>query len=147
MFQFTHPVWGATGEFLLEYLEVVVSIHAPRVGCDSAELRQYIGDVMFQFTHPVWGATWHRTLYMQDKMFQFTHPVWGATGCGGYGGVELLVSIHAPRVGCDGWGRLIQIVSPPVSIHAPRVGCDTKLFSNVLSQIMFQFTHPVWGAT
>ena len=35
MFQFTHPVWGATlVDRLLEGL-LEVSIHAPRVGCDQ----------------------------------------------------------------------------------------------------------------
>ena len=34
-----------------------------------------------------------------------------------------------------------------VSIHAPRVGCD-KLAPDLLGAIaVFQFTHPVWGAT
>ena len=45
-FQFTHPVWGATanGAEVLRLWEV--SIHAPRVGCDSdANLttKQYVG--------------------------------------------------------------------------------------------------------
>ena len=35
-FQFTHPVWGATPEIILSNIWSVVSIHAPRVGCDSA---------------------------------------------------------------------------------------------------------------
>ena len=102
MFQFTHPVWGAT----------------------SAELRQYIGDVMFQFTHPVWGATHHREHLMRVDgvsihaprvgcdfllsvikryrlVFQFTHPVWGATSYSDGCFFDFEVSIHAPRVGCD----------------------------------------------
>ena len=34
-----------------------------------------------------------------------------------------------------------------VSIHAPRVGCDQRALSSYLSELEFQFTHPVWGAT
>ncbi len=34
-FQFTHPVWGATGIGQLHLTLPSVSIHAPRVGCDS----------------------------------------------------------------------------------------------------------------
>ena len=34
-FQFTHPVWGATYRFHTVLLVKTVSIHAPRVGCDS----------------------------------------------------------------------------------------------------------------
>ena len=34
-FQFTHPVWGATEEGTKDARGLSVSIHAPRVGCDS----------------------------------------------------------------------------------------------------------------
>ena len=33
-FQFTHPVWGATEEGTKDARGLSVSIHAPRVGCD-----------------------------------------------------------------------------------------------------------------
>ena len=56
------------------------------------------------------------------------------------------VSIHAPRVGCDYARQRLQRYGY-VSIHAPRVGCDAALSSGQLWQIKFQFTHPVWGAT
>ena len=35
-FQFTHPVWGATTRDLESVAEITVSIHAPRVGCDDS---------------------------------------------------------------------------------------------------------------
>ena len=38
LFQFTHPVWGATGYRCLLPTDAKVSIHAPRVGCDEDEL-------------------------------------------------------------------------------------------------------------
>ena len=34
MFQFTHPVWGATASEESTVIDGTVSIHAPRVGCD-----------------------------------------------------------------------------------------------------------------
>ena len=34
-----------------------------------------------------------------------------------------------------------------VSIHAPRVGCDADRSSVFMISLVFQFTHPVWGAT
>ena len=79
LFQFTHPVWGATanGAEVLRLWEV--SIHAPRVGCDTQGVLQMVQTVVFQFTHPVWGAT------TTTQLLQ-THTI---------------VSIHAPRVGCD----------------------------------------------
>ena len=36
VFQFTHPVWGATGYHCNKWYPLTVSIHAPRVGCDLA---------------------------------------------------------------------------------------------------------------
>ena len=124
LFQFTHPVWGAT--------TIVINKEESST---------------FQFTHPVWGATplppspllrWGRfnsrtpcgvrhkvlmllSLFLRvsihaprvgcDKQnlrtdsvssqFQFTHPVWGATKYLQYTAHTLKVSIHAPRVGCD----------------------------------------------
>ena len=57
----------------------VVSIHAPRVGCDIRCYR-YLGiHHKFQFTHPVWGATTGFAGGLRVIQFQFTHPVWGAT--------------------------------------------------------------------
>ena len=43
LFQFTHPVWGATGRMATQGDTAQVSIHAPRVGCDlSAEIGRSI---------------------------------------------------------------------------------------------------------
>ena len=82
-----------------------------------------------------------------------------------------MVSIHAPREGCDVKFR-VKIVHPnssfnsrtpggvrpicdarlahsrSVSIHAPREGCDWELFKAGVRHIYeFQFTHPGRGAT
>ncbi len=167
-FQFTHPVWGATGrsgrssalctsfnsrtpcgvrhnycinlhrsarvsihaprvgcdqEAVDKLDNKLVSIHAPRVGCDEVTrihfhvftcfnsrtpcgVRQTIDeegvfDAWFQFTHPVWGATLSGDRGESTSRFQFTHPVWGATTAQHIRGRAILVSIHAPRVGCD----------------------------------------------
>ena len=81
-----------------------------------------------------------------DKLFQFTHPVWGATVKVPPCKVSRLVSIHAPRVGCDTVERYLDYLGY-VSIHAPRVGCDKGVSTSDLLQRVFQFTHPVWGAT
>ena len=79
MFQFTHPVRGATFEGLRLIAYKPVSIHAPREGCDMRHYLDVVLRAMFQFTHPVRGATIIRIFVVQkDK-----------------------VSIHAPREGCD----------------------------------------------
>ena len=57
----------------------MVSIHAPREGCDLLV--------------PQSRAS--------PRMFQFTHPVRGATAKKAYAIVDIDVSIHAPREGCD----------------------------------------------
>ena len=100
MFQFTHPVRGAT--------------HQPI---------QHHQTQWFQFTHPVRGATWLESYLYFSKPFQFTHPVRGATGGLQQVSEDDLVSIHAPRAGCDtDLPRKSHRVL--VSIHAPRAGCD-----------------------
>ena len=117
--------------------------------------------------------------------FQSTHPI-GSTICVAYnfnprtpggvrrhrqraGGVCGKISIHAPRVGCDGYYApaasryCISIHAPRVgcdrtnctaigrkskiSIHAPRVGCDTDTTEDAKPSLEFQSTHPGWGAT
>ena len=148
VFQFTHPVWGATEACSEALCGGFVSIHAPRVGCDTLPMYFRISALAFQFTHPVWGATNNKR-----KTRAMTQ-----------------VSIHAPRVGCDhslrynigrdpnGFNsrtpcgvRLTdyphQKLSYDVSIHAPRVGCDRTPLEGILTVTEFQFTHPVWGAT
>ena len=86
----------------IDELRLVVSIHAPREGCDGLFLITRGGYGRFQFTHPGRGATqlrcrrWGRTQrfnsrtpggvrrYSRPRMkhshsFQFTHPGRGAT--------------------------------------------------------------------
>ena len=78
-FQFTHPVWGATiGEGALRIAREV-SIHAPRVGCDS---RHISGTSFFRcFNSRTPCGVRHSVILQFD--------------------ISSGVSIHAPRVGCD----------------------------------------------
>ncbi len=57
LFQFTHPVRGATGWVSVCPSPLSVSIHAPRAGCDSRTKSAELVRFLFQFTHPVRGAT------------------------------------------------------------------------------------------
>ena len=57
-----------------------------------------------------------------------------------------MVSIHAPRAGCD-FGSLTLKSIIVVSIHAPRAGCDDLKLALQSLSIMFQSTHPARGAT
>ena len=145
-----------------------VSIHAPRVGCDPPRWLSGRGCSRFNSRTPcgVRRALSRNGNYL--RKFQFTHPVWGATAREPREGDGADVSIHAPRVGCDLRG-LTNYPVPEVSIHAPRVGCDDipggraldvssfnsrtpcgvrlDKYLQYTSRTLFQFTHPVWGAT
>ena len=55
------------------------------------------------------------------------------------------ISIHAPREGCDQIPNAL-IAPGSISIHAPREGCDRALLDASLA-LAFQSTHPVRGAT
>ena len=75
------------------------------MGCDWHPLTNTQINQSFQFTHPVWGATGYDVLDSAEiEAFQFTHPVWGATITRATKVETATVSIHAPRVGCDGTG-------------------------------------------
>ena len=110
-----------------------------------------------------------RTSPPKKQKFQFTHPVRGATDSSISALARSLVSIHAPRAGCD-LGEVSDAILKPcfnsrtpcgvrpsfclstapgrgVSIHAPRAGCDPKKALPPLYLQTFQFTHPVRGAT
>ena len=78
-FQSTHPVRGATVRFQRCITQIVISIHAPRVGCDTHDLNHRPAHWVFQSTHPVRGATITRTKRHSTIQFQSTHPVRGAT--------------------------------------------------------------------
>ena len=102
----------------------IVSIHAPRVGCDPRTTSVRCHDGCFNSRTPCGVRLEQLPAYRVSVVFQFTHPVWGATNADMVLLNSVTVSIHAPRVGCD-----IAIIAPlerlGVSIHAPRVGCDT----------------------
>ena len=82
----------------------------------------------FQSTHPVRGATTtSKPTFTLKVKFQSTHPVRGATKPDGDVQFYLLISIHAPREGCDQRDRGQRALCQNISIHAPREGCDTLL--------------------
>ena len=167
-FQSTHPVWGATASTLPFSSGTAISIHAPRVGCDF--IIHNVGHSLngFQSTHPVWGATRSQSPVNTPRIFQSTHPVWGATAkatrppmippnfnprtpCGvrpGRGGAPGPKPDFNPRTPCG--VRLHTLPRPlpvaRISIHAPRVGCDAEEEARY-RELIFQSTHPVWGAT
>ena len=126
--------------------ELLVSIHAPREGCDqrvapSAHLwggfnsrtpggvrhhhfMNYIARSGFNSRTPGGVRRLHFPRSQMARLFQFTHPGRGAT-----------------------WSASIYCYRSIVSIHAPREGCDVALFLTLDVLSLFQFTHPGRGAT
>ena len=78
--------------------------------------------------------------------FQSTHPVWGATFLEGQEGYQSGISIHAPRVGCD---DKFQFSGCPPYDFNPRTPCGVRPDAAMaeVDALIFQSTHPVWGAT
>ena len=82
----------------------LISIHAPRVGCDCHSSPGFPGPDDFNPRTPC-GVRHLRTQIVI---------------------LNAKISIHAPRVGCDG-GIADRKTAGAISIHAPRVGCDLEL--------------------
>ena len=79
-FQFTHPGRGATRISKRSHPFNVVSIHAPREGCDSVIMSSSDNSEGFNSRTPG-GVRLPRTiLQVLFLVFQFTHPGRGATG-------------------------------------------------------------------
>ena len=125
-----------------------ISIHAPREGCDVPIVILAVFYGIFQSTHPVRGATRDGASVTRLGRFQSTHPVRGATNAASNCSTISIISIHAPREGCDRHqdsrrhgktsfqsthpvrgatiSRKLLIASRLISIHAPREGCDAS---------------------
>ena len=117
------------------------------MGCDSSGAIGAEPSRRFNSRTPCGVRPPVRSHTLSISEFQFTHPVWGATD----GGLR-------PKLAQDGFNsrtpcgvrRLLGFCktgSVRVSIHAPRVGCDAQPSGAWYTDLSFQFTHPVWGAT
>ena len=119
------PREGCDEDVPARWREQVISIHAPREGCDLHGDAGAEQPNPFQSTHPVRGATRAcRPPYWIFWEFQSTHPVRGATVSVRFLGRDKLISIHAPREGCDQVEQVRASGDRLISIHAPREGCD-----------------------
>ena len=124
-----------------------ISIHAPRVGCDNASA-EYQNQVPISIHAPRVGCDCYCTsLVNTASIFQSTHPVWGATAYQRSHGGFALISIHAPRVGCD--STPLRVTCPATPNFNPRTPCGVRpdTLGVTPETLIFQSTHPVWGAT
>ena len=152
----------------IEVIEVV-SIHAPREGCDlppkSANflpgsfnsrtpggVRRLMPEkqdfaALVSIHAPREGCDKKLMVFMPPQHgFQFTHPGRGAT-CIAFA-VHLVskVSIHAPREGCDHRGKYLLRVARGFNSRTPG-GVRREPSVAETHHIKFQFTHPGRGAT
>ena len=147
VFQSTHPARGATWRSLDAMEPIVISIHAPREGCDwwwkmvcsyrchfnprtprGVRPTQYggmTGEKHFQSTHPARGATAReRKRIKADNQFQSTHPARGATP-------HNLSDLKVARNFNPRTPRGVRLQNQEIQYH----------------QQEFQSTHPARGAT
>ncbi len=145
-----------------------ISIHAPRVGCDRASSFASSRNSYFNPRTPRGVRRYPRRIIAHTRRFQSTHPAWGATPDLNALVTIFKISIHAPRVGCDqcnaaddGNGRHFNPRTPrgvrlqPVTLphrqrnfnpRTPR-GVRQEFRHQIVENVVFQSTHPAWGAT
>ena len=79
LFQSTHPVWGATVCIPVSVFHHAISIHAPRVGCDTLSFTTAFAWVISIHAPRVGCDMSTFGMFSTCLRFQSTHPVWGAT--------------------------------------------------------------------
>ena len=169
-FQSTHPVWDATFVYVTPFPSFFyfnpripcgmrresnrnkgylsdISIHASRVGCDSACL--LCVSLSHCYFNPRIPCGMRLALGYAIAVLEISIHA-SRVGCDQF--LRLFcalsqISIHASRVGCDVLVFLSNISDLHISIHASRVGCDTDKDAKKFYDSLFQSTHPVWDAT
>ena len=124
---------------------IQISIHAPRVGSD-VYVASFGPRPTFQSTLPAWGATL-RALAARSRSWHFNprsprgeRPFRSSPTRG-----SAYFNPRSPR----GERRFRRIILQEllISIHAPRVGSDRASTPRRRSSSTFQSTLPAWGAT
>ena len=128
LFQSTHPSWGATKRSVVQ--AVANYNFNPRTHRGVRRRR-----FKFRKCERDFNPRTHRgvrqianLLLTFNGLFQSTHPSWGATPMDHPNGMCVMISIHAPIVGCDISERFSALGISLISIHAPIVGCDLNFF-------------------
>ncbi len=167
IFQLTHPVWKCSGVANLpQIMQAPFQLTHPVRGATQTIMcfPPHIQKLAIKFfnsrtprgVRP--GSAWIQTGFSHfnsrtrvgcDKIKWYTNfNSRTHAGCDvsrEYCNVFMLISIPAPRVGAT---RLIprRPWKSDISIPAPCEGCDIILIKKKRRRLVFQFTHPVWGA-
>ena len=137
-FQSTHPARGATGRGEKTRTNITFQSTHPARGATSG--RRYLGEHQqkFQSTHPARGAT-ARSKQSASRFSHFNPRT--PRGVRPAGHIDIfwvdVISIHAPREGCDYIAARNFANAIMISIHAPREGCDTNLAATIGSRNNF----------
>ena len=100
-FQSTQPEWAATQRGMPSGVTNIISIHAARMGCDKITVRRVCRTRNFNPRSPNGLRPDIGVRVRQIFRFQSTQPEWAATASTKDRLVELEISIHAARMGCD----------------------------------------------
>ena len=158
MFQFTHPVWGAT--CLVSCYLLCSARFNSRTPCGVRLVSMICPSryIVFQFTHPVWGATPRVSaleqvidvsihaprvgcdkaigdISMGDAQFQFTHPVWGATQQSTHRDSSVGFNSRTP---C-GVRQNIDLITMGVCCFNSRTPCGVRLIGTCLETLVRSF--------
>ena len=169
LFQSTHPARGATGSRscwppsqchfnprtprgvrLAPHAgggaAILISIHAPREGCDTINQLRMAFQIQFQSTHPARGATYHVVSVHLSAVFQSTHPARGAT-CS-WPDFPGDLRYFNPRTPRGVRRRTVIHILAHVNFNprTPR-GVRLGMMRPSLMRTLFQSTHPARGAT
>ena len=126
----------------------IISIHAPRVGCDLIRVAANAKESIFQSTHPGWGAPILFYLLLTSLLnFNPRTPGGVRPHLRAVGTKSSLISIHAPRVGCDSLSFNVIDVDNDFNPRTPGGVRPVVLVCWLFSTISFQSTHPGRGAT
>ena len=143
-------MWGATQYLIAVVGRAAISIHAPRVGCDAAIWMisaltgisihaprvgcDYFGQqgiaILRHFNPRTPCGVRRLNASVDNPLPIYFNP---RTPCGVRPDTKtcinssVAISIHAPRVGCDGRDHYPARRLHHISIHAPRVGCDIAI--------------------
>jgi len=128
-----------------------------RAGCDTAVIQQFPATYRFQSTHPRGVRLQFRGTKVSDVVFQSTHPASSRAASAGMlfqsthpaqrlDVADGVVSIHAPRAGCDGLTGDSHAEEIGFNPRTPR-GVRLESPGHLLGDLLFQSTHPARGAT
>ena len=105
---------------------IVISIHAPRAGCDLHGGTRPLAGEDFNPRTPCGVRLCSCRCSFLRLHFNPRTPCGVRRLCDVFSLPQSVISIHAPRAGCDSGGSGVPLL-PIISIHAPRAGCDRDI--------------------